>query len=109
MDLEKLFSLAGSAALLGWGALAVSTLFRLRSLRRLVAGLLVSVCLGVAYTTLIVAGFPGAEGGFGSLSAVSRLFDNPSLLLAGWIHYLAFDLLVGVLVAEQNEEIGIPG
>ncbi len=38
-----------------------------------------------------------------------RLFGNPSLLLAGWIHYLAFDLLVGVLVAEQNEKIGIPG
>ena len=50
MELERLFSLAGSAALLGWGALAVSTLFRLRSLRRLVAGLLVPVGLGVAYT-----------------------------------------------------------
>ena len=109
MELERLFSLAGSAALLGWGALAVSTLFRLRSLRRLVAGLLVPVGLGVAYTTLIVAALPGAEGGFGSLSAVARLFGNPSLLLAGWIHYLAFDLLVGVLVAEQNEKIGIPG
>lgn len=87
----------------------MSTVFRLRSLRRFVAGLLIPVSLAVAYATLIVGALPGAEGGFGSLSDVSRLFDNQSLLLAGWIHYLAFDLLVGVLVAEQNEKIGIPG
>jgi hypothetical protein len=29
------------------------------------------------------------------LSAVAMLFSNPWLLLAGWTHYLAFDLFIG--------------
>ena len=36
-----------------------------------------------------------SEGGFGSLSDVALLFQNQDLLLAGWIHYLAFDLFIG--------------
>ena len=37
----------------------------------------------------------GAEGGFGSLADVATLFQKQELLLAGWIHYLAFDLFIG--------------
>ncbi len=36
-----------------------------------------------------------SRGGFSSLAAVAQLFDNRWLLLAGWVHYLAFDLLTG--------------
>ena len=36
-----------------------------------------------------------SSGGFSSLSDVATLFGNPWLLLAGWTHYLAFDLFVG--------------
>ncbi|MCE9600023.1 MAG: DUF4281 domain-containing protein [Spirochaetia bacterium] len=39
--------------------------------------------------------FGKTQGGFGSLEGVSLLFQNPYALLAGWIHYLAFDLFVG--------------
>ena len=45
------------------------------------------------------AGIRRAEGGFGSLADVMRLFDSPTVALAGWIHYLAFDLLVGAAIA----------
>lgn len=34
-------------------------------------------------------------GGFSSLSSVALLFQNRGMLLAGWVHYLAFDLFVG--------------
>jgi hypothetical protein len=27
------------------------------------------------------------------------LFDNPHIALAGWLHYLAFDLLIGMAIA----------
>ena len=50
--------------------------------------------------------FQGAEGGFGSLADVATLFGKPELLLAGWIHYLAFDLFIGaweVRDAQRNE------
>jgi len=36
-----------------------------------------------------------ADAGFGTLDAVASLFTIRGLLLAGWIHYLAFDLFVG--------------
>ena len=51
--------------------------------------------LGALYAVLIATNIFGAAGGFGSLGDVGRLFENPYLLLAGWVHYLAFDLFVG--------------
>jgi hypothetical protein len=50
-------------------------------------------------------GEPG--GGFGSLSQVSQLFQNPYKLLAGWIHYLAFDLFVGSWEVRDAQRLGI--
>ena len=49
----------------------------------------------VAAGALIVRYMPGAAGGFDSLPAVATLFQHPGLLLAGWAHYLAFDLFIG--------------
>jgi len=48
------------------------------------------------------------EGGFGSLAEVARLFANPWLLLAGWTHYLAFDLFVGSWEVRDARERGVP-
>jgi hypothetical protein len=37
-----------------------------------------------------------------------RLFDHPGVALAGWVHYLAFDLLVGLWIARSARDRGIP-
>jgi hypothetical protein len=60
-----------------------------------VCGLVVPALLAAAYVALIASNWGSANGGFSSLAGVSALFSSPWLLLAGWIHYLAFDLLVG--------------
>ena len=41
------------------------------------------------------------------MAAVTALFSVPELILAGWIHYLAFDLFVGAweLKDAQKERI----
>jgi hypothetical protein len=39
---------------------------------------------------------------------VAQLFADPWLLLAGWLHYLAFDLLVGTWEARDSIERGVP-
>lgn len=44
---------------------------------------------------------------FGSLSTVMTLFTEENALLAGWVHYLAFDLLVGMWILNQNKALGI--
>jgi hypothetical protein len=66
------------------------------------------VLLAVVYIVLIAAALPGSEGGFSSLAGVSALFDNPWLLLAGWTHYLAFDLFVGGWEVRDAQSRGIP-
>jgi len=38
---------------------------------------------------------------------VSALFAVPEVLLAGWIHYLAFDLFVGGWIARNGSAAGI--
>jgi hypothetical protein len=43
-----------------------------------------------------------------SLAEVSKLFDVPGLVLAGWLHYLAFDLFVGAWIAERAAADGLP-
>ena len=44
-----------------------------------------------------------AEGGFGTLAEVKALFRVDALLLAGWIHYLAFDLFVGAWIVRDSQ------
>ena len=57
---------------------------------------------------LIVQHFGSSDGGFGSLAEVARLFANPALLLAGWLHYLAFDLFIGAWEVRDAQRHGFP-
>jgi Domain of unknown function (DUF4281) len=109
MSPETLFRLANLLALLGWAALLFGLLTGRDRLRRTVAGRAVPLLLAALYAALIALAWPGPEGGgFGSLAAVGRLFTDPTLLLAGWVHYLAFDLLVGGWIAEEVLRRGLP-
>ena len=61
----------------------------------------------VGYSYLIARYFFSAEGGFDTLAKVQQLFTYPGAALAGWVHYLAFDLFIGGLIAKQADEIGL--
>lgn len=91
---EQVFSIVNLVALLSWVLLAVAPRWILT--RWIVLSGAVSLLLSVAYLILVVLFFGSAEGGFDSLAGVMKLFSNEWAVLAGWIHYLAFDLLVGV-------------
>jgi hypothetical protein len=56
---------------------------------------------------LILLFFGRAEGGFGSLPEVMKLFTNEWAVLAGWIHYLAFDMFVGAWEVKDSQEQGV--
>jgi hypothetical protein len=66
------------------------------------------VVFAALYTTIVISIFGRVPGGFSTLDGVGTLFSNPWLLLAGWVHYLAFDLLVGSWELEDAAERGIP-
>jgi hypothetical protein len=64
--------------------------------------------LGVVYVVLIALSLPGSDGGFSSLAGVRALFVDPRGLLAGWTHYLAFDLFIGGWEVRDAQQRGIP-
>lgn len=99
------FGVANTTALLGW--LALVALPRGVRVRRVIAAGAVPLLLAAAYAALIGAGWSRAGGGFDSIEAVRELFTSDLALVAGWLHYLAFDLLIGVHIDERAERAGI--
>jgi len=105
---DALFGAASGLAMLGWIALAVSPArARWAGAARRFAGRVVPLLLAVVYVVLFARNGM-ADGGYGSLAEVRRLFAVPELLAAGWLHYLAFDLFVGAWIAERSAELGLP-
>lgn len=104
MSLETVFSIASGIATLGWVVLAFVPRRFLWPVR---AARLIALALAFSYAALLAVFFTRAEGGFGSLADVSLLFQTPGALLAGWVHYLAFDLLVGSWEREEAVRIGL--
>jgi hypothetical protein len=105
MNAETLFSLAGTAVLPGWLLLIFLPRWKLSA--RLVSGFLIPALLGLVYAWLVATRFASSDGGFGSLADVRLLFDSDYLLLAGWIHYLAFDLFIGSWEVRDSMRRGI--
>jgi hypothetical protein len=105
MNHELIFSLAGLMAMAGWAALLLSPLIPVWSDR--IAGLFVPGILSAGYVAILV-GFSAPGGGFGSFAEVSALFSHADALMAGWIHFLAFDLLIGAWICRQGRRDGLP-
>lgn len=106
MTPDTLFQIANPLALLGWIALLASPLSPRWSDR--IAGLAIPLLLSVGYTALILVHWADAEGGFSSLPDVMTLFTSPGVALAGWVHYLAFDLFVGAWITRSARAEAIP-
>jgi hypothetical protein len=105
MDLEWIFSVAGAIAAVGWLFLIVVPR---RPLAVHVAGVFFPFVLALMYLYFIAMHIRGAEGGFGSLADVATLFQKRELLLAGWIHYLCFDLFIGGWEVRDSQRNAIP-
>ena len=105
MTPELLFSIVNPLAAASWILLAA--LPRHEWVTRLVTNLIVPSLLAAVYVVLIATQW-GGPGSFSTLAGVAQLFSNPWLLLAGWVHYLAFDLLVGTWEVTDARTRGVP-
>lgn len=105
MTPDMIFQTANMAAMAGWLALLASP-FAPR-LADGVSGFAIPLLLAIAYAGLVLAFWTSAEGGFDSLDNVALLFQTREMLLAGWLHYLAFDLFVGAWIVRTAREAGI--
>jgi hypothetical protein len=106
MTADQIFSIANSLAVLCWILLAI--LPNRRWVTDIVTGLGAPALFALAYIAIVIAVFPKASGSFNTLSGVALLFTNPWLLLGGWLHYLAFDLLIGTWEARDSIARGVP-
>lgn len=110
IDPNSAFSIAGLVVLPAWAALLVSLFVpAIRERTWLVTAWLIPGAIAVAYVVLIAAGM-GEVGGtdFGSIAEVRRVFASDAALAAGWLHYLAFDMVVGTLIARDGIARGVP-
>ncbi len=103
---ETMFSIASSAAMLGWVILIF--LPRRYDLLFAVPQYLIPLGLGLLYAGLMFTNIYTVDGGYGSIEQVRALFGKDEVLLAGWVHYLAFDLFIGAWIARQSDSMGIP-
>lgn len=105
MSPDIVFRIANLMALLSWIALILLPRWPM-----MVAGIRYGVigAFAVVYTALIMVFLFRVEGGgFGSIAGLRALFASDPVLVAGWIHYLTFDLFVGLWIIGRSAGIGL--
>jgi hypothetical protein len=106
MSPEQIFGITNAIAILSWLLLAV--LPGRQWVTGVVTGKAVPLLFALIYAGIMATTFSGANGSFSTLDGVASLFANRWLLLAGWLHYLAFDLLVGTWEARDARAHAVP-
>lgn len=106
MTIEQLFSISSMLAMIGWIILLASPLIPRAA--QIASGMIIPGLLSIIYAALILAFWSRSEGGFDSLSGVMQLFTFQEAALAGWIHFLAFDLFLGAWEVRTAKREGIP-
>lgn len=107
MEADTLFTVCSRAVLPAWILLAVAPRWKLT--RVLIFSAWIPMLLALAYVSAFIFAWPlPADGSFNNLAGVMRFFQDPYLVVAGWIHYLAFDLFVGCWEVRDAERQRIP-
>jgi hypothetical protein len=103
-----IFQIANPVALLGWILLAAAIVMKKSYWRDVVVAQVWPLAFCLFYTALIFFFWAEADGGFDTLANVQKLFTSRWVALAGWVHYLAFDLFVGAYILKRVMEEGLP-
>lgn len=105
MELEQVFTIVNSTAFFCWIFLFIF-LKKKWIFQVIFSG--VFVLMALTYLFFIIQGLGGeSQGGFDSFANVKSLFSSDEAVLAGWIHYLVFDLFVGMWIAQDGTKRGI--
>ncbi len=108
MNAEQAFSVANLVALIAW--LGIIFLPRAKFVTNLIAPVIVPCLLAVAYVIILARFFDASSmQNFMTLAGLQQLQSAGGswLTLAGWLHYLAFDLFVGAWQVRTAREEGL--
>ncbi len=108
MSYEAVFRVANFLAVIGWIVLIAAALFRWEKGLDRIAGLGIPLVLSVTYAAVLVMHGGGLYRDISSLDGVAALFHQRAALVAGWLHYLAFDMLIGVMLARRMLDDRMP-
>lgn len=79
-----------------------------RLTERLVATPLVPALYAVLYVGLLVATTAtGGDGDMGSMAGLRVAFERDGVLLLAWVHYLCFDMVVGMWEVRDAKRLGL--
>jgi len=106
MTAYDLYPIFNYAVMPAWLLLAVLPHHKVT--QTLIHAIWIPLILGACYVyMLFFAGEPVEGGSFGSLAGVMILFQSPTAVLGGWIHYLVFDLFIGAWIVRDAKRQGI--
>ena len=106
MSPDSIFQTCSTIAMVGWLVLLVISPFW-SSLDKFLIGIIITL-FAIVYAWLIFQVFsPGDFEKFGSLNGVMELFTDKTAVTAGWVHYLAFDLLTGIWIKKNAQKYNI--
>jgi hypothetical protein len=111
MSWAGLFAAVNAIALVAWLALALlpRRQWVAPALRLGVVGSLAVLYAGLVVTAL-AGGFgspSGPQPDFSTIAGVRAIFASDGGAVTGWVHYLAFDLLAGLWIADRCDARGI--
>ncbi|MBI4249107.1 MAG: DUF4281 domain-containing protein [Elusimicrobia bacterium] len=106
MGLERLFTVCVVGIVPAWLLLIFAPNWKWT--QKINGGYIPSILLAVVHAFLVLVFWRDSAGDFSSLAGVSRTFQTPGILLAGWVHYLAFDLMVGTWELQDSHKHAIP-
>jgi hypothetical protein len=106
MKPETVFLIANQVAVVGWLILLLS--WFVPAMRRLIGIALIPLLFAVAYSIIVIGSFGDSGGDFQSLAGVMKLFTSPWAVTAGWIHYLCFDMFIGMWQFTDAKKLGLP-
>lgn len=106
MTPSEVFKIVGMLAMPMW--ILMVFLPKWKGTRFLIDYKIIPIALSIVYVVYIIQAMQiGGGMDFGSLQSVMALFTEEHAVLAGWVHYLAFDLLVGMWILNQNQTVKI--
>lgn len=106
MSPDFIFQLANTIAFVAWLILFIVSPFW-PSVDKLLIGIVITLFI-IIYSWLLAQNFPLSDmQKFSTLDGVMELFTNKIAVTTAWLHFLAFDLMVGIWIKKNAQKHGI--
>ncbi|MFK7797693.1 MAG: ABA4-like family protein [Aureispira sp.] len=109
MNIDQAFTILNSSVLLPWLLMVIAPKWKFtQQMIQLKWPVLLYAIVYVVLLVMIVMTTNNSSMDFMSLQAIKAAFGQDQVMLLGWVHYLAFDLFVGMWALKDGQTRGVP-